>query len=557
MKTKGKLACFIGLPLVVIVLLVVFLPGPLIKWGIEHYGTQTLGAQVDVDNVTFSWWPTRLEVYGLNVTNPMQPLQNALSFETLATDIDIPASLDGTLQIKELTVNGVVIGKPRKHSGAISGVPPHIPFVTPEGQTFKMPEVHLPELDGVIEKEKALYSERAKAFKQQLENKREQWDARLKTLPDKSTLVTYRQRWDEIRAAKDPVSRLAALSKLNALQKDIKADLEKFKQADREMRQEWQAMQVDYAALQNLSAESFVSLLEQWGLSDSLLTDMGRLLVQDKVNEWLNSALGFHQILSARNESTATNTPAARTQAWVIIRKTTLSGPFVHGSRQGEVSGEVLNFSDAPQWVNEPITLRVAAKGTTMGEMQLSGLLDHRVPGKETDTLNFTLKKSQLQDFLLTDHADLQVLLKQARLSMDVSATLQQMHRLDVNLNSAFRAITLQVEGKQASSEVVTALTDALQSVPVITISAVVKGDLPKPTLRVDNNLDEVVAVALRNVLNKKMAIARDKLQARLNEALQKQIAGLESDLAKNSALLDQAGKQGTDFNALLESVKL
>lgn len=563
MTLSKKIACFMVLPVFFVVAVLVFLPGPIIKWAMEYYGTQTLGAQVDVGEVEFSWIPTTLEVRRVDITNPMQTMQNALSITRLSTTLDIASSLKGTVHLSELWIEGITVGAPRQRSGAVSGIPPHIPFVTPEGQVFKLPAVQVPDMDSVVDKEKALYGQRAQAFEQQLKNTREQWDTRLKTLPDQARLATYKQRWDEIRAAKDPVSRLASLGKLKTLQQDIKADLEQFKQVDRDIKQEWQGLQTHYASLKNLSAESLVGLLESWGLSDSMLTGIGRLLVQDKVNEWLNNSLGFQQLLSAKDKLTAKNNtaesaaPDLRTQPLVFIKKTMLSGPLVHGSRQGEVTGEVLNLSDAPHLVADPITLRMDAKGTTLGALQLSGLLDHRVIGKERDTFNFSLKNSQLQDFMLSDRPELQVRLKKAALSMDVAGTLQQMSKIDLNLRSAFKSLSLDVQGKSADNEIVTALTDALQSVPSIAIAAVAKGNLPRPDVSVTNNLDEVVASALRKVLDKKMAGFREKLQTRLNEELQKQIARLEDDLAKNNALLDQAALKGADFESLLKDLKI
>lgn len=539
-----------------LLLLVFFLPAPLIQWAIERYGSQWLGAKVAVETVDFSWWPTRLSLKGVDVANPLQPMHNAVSFARLETTLDIPASLAGTLHISSLIIDGIVIGKPRLSSGALPGVPPRIPFVTPEGQAFKLPEVKLPPLDGIADKEKQLYSDRAKAFRQALKDKQAQWEARIAALPNKDTLATYRQRWDDIRAAKDPASRLLALGKLKSLQQDLKGDLEKFRQTDQEIKREWQELQNQYAQLKNLSAESLLSLMDQWGLSDSVISVLGQSLVQDTVNEWLNASLGYHRLLSAQGSAETDETAPARTQALLVIKKTVLSGPLVHGTREGEIQGEILNLSDAPHLIAEPVTLHIDAKGTRLGAMQLSGLLDHRIPGKESDRFNFSLKKSQLQDYLLAGHPDLQVMLRKAAVSIDMAGSIEQMRTLDLSMNTAFKSLALEVTGEKADNEIVVALADALQQVPSISITALAQGDLGKPGLRITNTLDDVVAMAMRKVLGNKMAEVRQTLQRRLDEELQKQLASLEDDLARNNAMLDLAKLRGTDFNTLLDTVK-
>ena len=246
--------------------------------------------------------------------------------------------------------------------------------------------------------------------------------------------------------------------------------------------------------------------------------------------------------------------PSAQT-ALLTIKSTSLSGSLKRGSLEGEVTGEILNLSDAPHLLAEPITLRLNATGDSLGTLQFSGLVDHRQSGKEQDTFNLTLKNATLSDFELTRHPEFQVILKKATLSMDVAGSLQPNGTLELNLRSVFSALETEIHGTSADNEIIDALAQVLQSMPEISVSAMVKGSAPKPELDISSNLDEVLADALGASLEGKAAEVKQALEGRLETELTTQLARLEEELAKSNALLNQAAQQGAAFEKVLASV--
>ena len=91
----------------------------IVKNALQSAGTRVVGAQVDIRKADLSLFPAGLTLIGLQVTNPQQPMQNAVEAERIAMSLDAPAMLQRKILIEELTLEGVRLNTPRKSSGAV------------------------------------------------------------------------------------------------------------------------------------------------------------------------------------------------------------------------------------------------------------------------------------------------------------------------------------------------------------------------------------------------------------------------------------------------------
>ena len=216
--------------LVLIVAVIWFIPGPLIKWGIEKYGTQAVGAKVDVGSVDFSWLSARLSVEELAVTNPQKPMFNMLALNNIATEVNVGELIAGQVYLNEVAIEGIALDTPRASSGAVPGLAGSSLFGEDE-EGFAIPGVALPDTQTLVDQEKEVYEQKIKDVQAAIDAKEQEWKALQESLPDKEKLDAYKARLKELKKNKDPLGRLAALNDLKKLSDDIKKDLKAFDKA--------------------------------------------------------------------------------------------------------------------------------------------------------------------------------------------------------------------------------------------------------------------------------------------------------------------------------------
>jgi uncharacterized protein (TIGR03545 family) len=64
-----------------------FAAGPLTKLAIESFGTDALGAKVDVTDVAFGLNPMTITVTGVQLTDKDKPMENIFSFDRAVANI--------------------------------------------------------------------------------------------------------------------------------------------------------------------------------------------------------------------------------------------------------------------------------------------------------------------------------------------------------------------------------------------------------------------------------------------------------------------------------------
>lgn len=90
-----------------------------IQSAIETAGTAAVGARVDVANVSTSFWHLTAEVKGLAVTDPDNPMTNAIEIGTLRFHLQPKPLFWKKFIVEQAEILGIRTGTPRKTSGAI------------------------------------------------------------------------------------------------------------------------------------------------------------------------------------------------------------------------------------------------------------------------------------------------------------------------------------------------------------------------------------------------------------------------------------------------------
>ena len=210
-----------------------------VKGIIEKTGTRLVGAKVELRAADLSISPLGLSLMGFQVTNPDAPMTNALQVDRMVLTVEGSKLLRRKIVVKEMTVDGLQLDTPRKTSGAISGkrgIPP-VDSKKAAGERFKWPSLEVPSVNEILQKEKLQSLELIASLRTDLQRDNDQWKSRLAELPDKAKLEEYRKRIKDLRSGKQKGLEgvLGRAGDILAVQKDVRADLDRIKSAREEL----------------------------------------------------------------------------------------------------------------------------------------------------------------------------------------------------------------------------------------------------------------------------------------------------------------------------------
>jgi uncharacterized protein (TIGR03545 family) len=96
-----------------------------VRWAIQHFGTNAVGAEVDVADVNTSFWNASLAIKGIQVTDKTAPEKNMIQIGDVIWGMSWDALLRGKIVIEKAAVLEIAVGAPRTKPGRV--LPPEPP----------------------------------------------------------------------------------------------------------------------------------------------------------------------------------------------------------------------------------------------------------------------------------------------------------------------------------------------------------------------------------------------------------------------------------------------
>jgi uncharacterized protein (TIGR03545 family) len=183
-----------GLIVFVVVAAVVFLAwyflvDTIARRSIEKAGTRVVGARVELAKADVHLFPLGITLMHLQITNPDNPMSNALEAGQIDFAIDSLNLLRRKIIIDSMTMEGVRFNTPRKTSGAVdlqakdqgqSQTSEDTPSAVPAMPSFQLPDIH-----EILAREKLESLEQIKSLQGEIDAAKADWEKNWQTLPTK------------------------------------------------------------------------------------------------------------------------------------------------------------------------------------------------------------------------------------------------------------------------------------------------------------------------------------------------------------------------------------
>ncbi len=536
-----------------------------VKRAIEQAGTAAVGAKVELAAADLTLSPLGLTLTRLQVTNPDEPMTNAVEIARITGTLDPLQIFRRKVIVDEMTVDGLRFNTPRSASGAIAPRPPKERAAGGEGEGFSLPSVQMNDPKDILAKElDQLQSLKlAEQLKADVQAEKEQWQQRIAGLPDKATFNAYKARLEKLKSAgKGGLGGiLGGVEEVTKIQGELKQDLARITSVKDDLQASVASLKKRAQDIAAVPQADVKRLMDKYAVSGQGLANVTRLLFKGPLADYVQTALAWHQRLQPYLSS-GSEAPAGEPAPVEVVKPLRAKGVDVHFPERaplpewlirkarvsveipaGTVSGDVKNITAEQHVLGAPTTFAFAGdKLKGIEALRLDGAIDRVRRADPKDTATLKLTAYQL-DALKIGGEKAPIALTRGLADVTVKAALAG-PTLQATVDSAVRGVQLQAGKELAPGPVGEAIAGALADVKAFRMKASVAGTQDQYDLQVDSDLDDV----LKEAVGKQAKAQVAKLEGQLRTAIDAKVAAKLNEVKGNlggfdGLLQDLAGR--------------
>lgn len=519
----------------------------IVKSSIEKVGTAIVGAKVELNDADLSLIPLGIMLDTLKVTNPNEPMKNAIEFKKGVAAIDFGNLLMRKVIIDEMSLSGIQFNTDRKYSGAVKKTTKS-KETEKKGFKLQLPSFEMPDVKEVLEKENLESLAAIKTLKEDIENAKAQWEEKLNSLPDKKKFENYKDRIDNLKSSTKGIGGVfGKASEVSSLKKDIEADISQIKQSLEDFKNQKESLNQKIQSLKNLPEKDIARLKEKYGFSGDFAQNFTKILFGEKVSNYVNSAIYWYEKLAPYLESGEEKDHKEKEPKKVRARGVDIkfkeynpmpdfliTKSFTDMIIAGNVlAGEINNITSSQKILGKPLIFNFNAKSLKNAkDIKITGKIDH-ITSKSNDTLKASLEGVKLENLNLLDSRDVKIVMEEAFANLSLDAKIAG-ENLDVTINANVNSVNF--SGMSEKERVSNILNIALGEITKFNLQAKISGKTDDYALSISSDIDKTMKNAMDKVIKDQMAEfekkLKDEIVARVNiplGGLQSQFKGLDN----------------------------
>ena len=571
-KKKGPLRLEAIIPVAVIFALIFayfhFFFDKHLKAGIEYFGTQIHGAEINVADIRTSFFKARFELDGLQVTDPEKPQRNLFEIGQIRFQMLWDALLRAKIVIPEASVLDIKVLSPRKSPGKV--IPPKpkaeggSALTEVQDQALKMAQKEYNQnflgdvatiLGGKDPKEQvqdivnSLNTDgKVKEVEAAFKEKQKKWEAKVKELPQAKDFEAYKARVKALKFdSKNPAEMAKNIQEAAKIAKEVEAKVKEIDQASKEMKSDFDTTQQTIKDLEKMVVGDLKDIQGRFKLPDLNPNAIAKNIFMGMIDKKIAGAskyveLARHNLPQKKKEDNPIvprkrgtgktyQFPITTGYPLLWLKHAGISSALGASEYSGNLKGELTHLTTDPKFVKIPTKLQVDGEFPKMQiyGFSLTGIMDHtkEVP---RESLNVSVGSFPLQETQLVASPEASLGLKSAKGKSNLSFVYEA-EQFEMNLKSEFTQLDYAVDAKAALLKEI--LNSTMQKIGMIDLNARAKGTLTNFDLGVNSNLGEALANSFKSTVQAKIDDAKKQLQAMINEKIGGEKARLQSELTK------------------------
>lgn len=510
--------------------------GPVVRYA-THTGLESMtGAKVELADAEVGLFPPWIRLQKLAIADPRdsKSMRNAVSAQAIELVIDGDALLHRRWVARRASIEGLMIGGRREHSG-------HFDYdIVDTEQNDDGESV----LSRWIETAGGAMANQAKDYGKNLQTVRAseaikaRWTREYASLGDEA-----KQLEKQIRDIRDRVSLIRNPLREPQLLKPLRQEATAIQDRTREIRTKLaelpQQLQADLAALDQ-AKQADLRQLDQWvpiDLSDT--ENLGRELIQQTLRKQVAKIRGYMENLNTVAGVTVISPEAAArvrgkdyllasdpSPQW-LVRDCKVSGLLSQGGDDYALTGRIENLTPTPERLDEPTLARLRLEGP---DVIIANLIADRRDGANVDVvkLHWPNLKSNAMQLGSDDKASIHLAGGHRELWVQITNDRGHINGRLICKQSGVKS-ELRTSPEMAKLAAIQTLSESIAKIDRIEIGADFSGTWDDFELRHQSNLGVALREATRTAIDAQVAQAKAKLAVEIDQAYAKQAEELRN----------------------------
>ncbi|MFM6928781.1 MAG: TIGR03545 family protein [Bdellovibrio sp.] len=560
-----------------------------LRRGMEWAGYKALGSEVNIGQLETSFFNASIRIQGIEITDSEKPTHDSVKIGDIRFGMLWDALLRVKFVINEAAIEQIEFGVKRKYPGKVAPPPPvsNEPGVLAKvGENVKaqaQKEIDarygqnvlgdvinmLGGADPNAQLQKLQESLPSKAmiekFQKDLQAKQTEWDARLKSLPQGKDIQALGDRLGKIQYKdfKSPQELSAALQQFDSIHKDADSKYKQIQSVSDDLGKDLKNMQAQYGDIEKQIKIDIKSLEQHFRIPqiDAKALTMAvfnHYLEPYKAKFFRYKALAEKYLPpkylkkgQAKNEeeevaiqphprekgiSYEFGRPNSYPMFW--MKRAVISSQAGVTPNSGNVKGEILDVTSNQLLVGRPTIATLSGDFPAMEifDFLVKLSLDNR---KDDSVIDYTFKVGSysIEGKELVQSPEVNIAFNKATGTMAVQGSVIGLKNLSVNFDNTFKKIDYKVSSTNEVADQI--LKTVFAGIPVVTLTAEGKGDLPNVPLSINSNLGPELQKGFEKQIQAKIEEARKKIQAYVDQEIGKQKAQVEAQINQLKSQFD------------------
>lgn len=516
-----------------------------LRWAIIASGEASLGAKVEIDDLTTSLADGEIILTGVAAANPRKPMTNAAAAEQARLKIDVAALLHKQLVVTDGVMVGLEFGSPRRTSGALEGssaddeasassLDPLVDAAGAHGAAW---------LDNLAARLEGDVTESLQTPRVARELQA-RWPAEYESL--KQRVAAIKTQGKEIEASykqvrSNPLRSAAGLSKL---QSQLAAADQQLAELSQRINTLPDQVAADRQAIEAARANDEQFIKQSLNIDEIDGEQLSQYLLESETSGYLATAVHWIKQLRAmapervdveESRSRGVNVLFVdRLPPKWLIQRIQLAGSATVNGAPLRLLGALTDASSDQRLHGKPLRLALTGSGALDCRLQVEM---NRLGEQPRDSLQFECPRLPLPERTMGKAEKLAVQLapSEARLQAEITLVGEQ---LDGLISVAQKDIRASASLGVVRDELLTqALASSLESLQDISATVDLSGTLDSPQWKLHSNLGPQLAAGLKTALT-------GYVQQRAERALAKTRAQVDAQLAELAAKRDAAQQE-------------
>ncbi|NIR50326.1 TIGR03545 family protein [candidate division KSB1 bacterium] len=549
MRPKG----IVGLAVVVLLFIGIayLLSDKFIERGIEKGGEAVVGAKVEVDNLDFRPVDLFVSLRRMQVTNPNDTWKNLFETRRLAFDMATEPLLSRKkIIINEVSIADVRIGTKRETDGKLpeKKKDSKAGWVDKAAESLKRQVASAPILslgilnkkinvDNILQSVDLKSVDRIEDFKQDIKQTQEEWEKEISEFDPKNDLAKVESqvnelKTQEIKGATDLISAAEKTKRVYDTANELKKSIEQKKSQAIE---DFKRMKTTFASVDNWIADDFNSLKSRANLGDFTPQNIGVMLFGKKIVQsildllpFIETARKYMPVAQQVMKSGKVERPP-RLQGQDVIFPLRVPQPdfliehiFISGATNQEdtskvlhLSGQVNGITSHPRVYGKPLTFQLKAQFLRSNAYQITGEFDHTgdIPSERFEVRASGVRLGQVE-LPARPYLPSKIHAGKADVITDFRLKGKELgFKLALNARPVDFSFADSLKRDDVISRVTTGVFD---SIDLLQLSASISGPVDDLKLKINSNIDNILADRIKAVIGESAKAARAEIQKRL-----------------------------------------